>query len=139
LTHTENSGTVPALEIEEGVLVEMQSIEEDYVYSRKEPFPPVVFLIGCETGAADIEFMNFVAQFRRGGAAIIVSTGAPILGRHAVPVTIELLNRLKQFSEQANTSFGEAMRLVKQKMLAQGFPMALTLMTYGDADWKIGK
>ena len=67
--------SVPALEIEEGVLVEMQSIEDDYVYLRKGPSPPVVFLIGCETGAADIEFMNFVAQFRRGGAAIIVARG----------------------------------------------------------------
>lgn len=139
LTHTEKSKSVPALEIEEGVLVEMQSIEEDYVYSKKEPLPPVVFLIGCETGAADIEFMNFVSQFRRGGAAIIVSTGAPIRGRHAVPVTSELLNQLKQFSEHPKTSFGQVMRNVKQKMLADGFPMVLTLMTYGDADWQIGK
>jgi hypothetical protein len=138
LTHTEKSGSVPALEIEEGLLVEMQSIEEDYVYSRREPYPPVVFLIGCETGAADIEFMNFVAQFRRGGAAIIVSTGAPIRGRHAVPVTLELLNQLKQYSDQPTISFGQVMRTVKQKMLADGFPMVLTLMTYGDADWQIG-
>lgn len=138
LTHTEKSGSVPALEIEEGVLVEMQSIEDDYVYLRKEPDPPVVFLIGCETGAADIEFMNFVAQFRRGGAAIIVSTGAPIRGRHAVPVTLELLNQLKQCSDQPTMSFGQVMRIVKQKMVAEGFPMVLTLMTYGDADWQIG-
>lgn len=138
LTHTEKKGSVPALEIEQGVLVEMQSIEEDYVYSRMEPKPPIVFLIGCETGAADIEFMNFVAQFRRGGAAIIVSTGAPIRGRHAVPVTLELLNQLKQLSDQPNMSFGQVMRTVKQKMVAKGFPMVLTLMTYGDADWQIG-
>ena len=138
LTHTERSGSVPALEIEHGVLVEMQSIEDDYVYSRREPNPPVVFLIGCETGAADIEFMNFVAQFRRGGAAIIVSTGAPIRGRHAVPVTLELFKQLKESSAQPNMSFGQVMRIVKQKMLAAGFPMVLTLMTYGDADWQIG-
>lgn len=138
LTHTEKSGTVPALEIEEGVLVEMQSIEDDYVYLKKEFSPPVVFLIGCETGASDIEFMNFVAQFRRSGAALIVSTGAPIRGRHAVPVTVELLNQLKKHSDQPAVSFGQVMRLVKQSMLADGFPMVLTLMTYGDADWQIG-
>ena len=138
LTHTEKKGSIPALEIEQGVLVEMQSIKKDYVYSQKEPYPPVVFLIGCETGAADIEFMNFVAQFRRGGAAIIVSTGAPIRGRHAVPVTVELLDQLKTYSDQPAMSFGQVMRLVKQKMVAQGFPMVLTLMTYGDADWQIG-
>ena len=139
LTHTEKSGSTPALEIEEGVLVEMQTIEKDYVYLQKESFPPVVFLIGCETGAADIEFVNFVGQFRRGGAAFIVSTGAPIRGRHAVPVTLELLNLLKQYSDQPAVSFGQVMRIVKQKMIAKGFPMVLTLMTYGDADWQIGK
>lgn len=139
LTHTEKSGSVPALEIEQGVLVEMQSIKRDYVYSQKEPYPPVVLLIGCETGAADIEFINFVAQFRRGGAAIIVSTGAPIRGRHAVPVTVELLNQLKQYSDQPTMSFGQVMRIVKQNMVAEGFPMVLTLMTYGDADWQIGR
>lgn len=138
LTHTEKKGSIPALEIEQGVLVEMQSIKKEYVYSRKEPYPPVVFLIGCETGAADIEFMNFVAQFRRGGAAIIVSTGAPIRGRHAVPVTVELLDQLKKYSDQPAMSFGQVMRVVKQKMVAGGFPMVLTLMTYGDADWQIG-
>lgn len=138
LTHTEKSGSVPALEIEEGVLVEMQSIEEDYVYLKREFSPPVVFLIGCETGASDVEFMNFVAQFRRGGAALIVSTGAPIRGRHAVPVTVELLKQLKEYSDKPAVSFGQVMRLVKQSMLADGFPMVLTLMTYGDADWQIG-
>lgn len=138
LTHTEKSGSVPALEIEEGVLVEMQSIEEDYVYLKREFSPPVVFLIGCETGASDIDFMKFTAQFRLSGAAIIVSTGAPIRGRHAVPVTVELLKQLKEHSEKPAVSFGQAMRLVKQSMLADGFPMVLTLMTYGDADWQIG-
>jgi hypothetical protein len=138
LTHTEKSGSTPALEIEQGVLVEMQSIEKNYVYLQRKFSPPVVFLIGCETGAADIEFMNFVAQFRRAGAAFIVSTGAPIRGRHAVPVTVELLKQLKQRSDQQAMSFGQVMRIVKQKMLADGFPMVLTLMTYGDADWQIG-
>ena len=139
LTHTEKSGTVPALEIEEGVLVEMQSIEEDYVYLNRESSPPpVVFLIGCETGAADIDFMSFVSKFRIGGAALIVSTGAPIRGRHAVPVTLELLEQLKKYSDQPAVSFGQVMRLVKREMLLKGFPMVLTLMTYGDADWQIG-
>lgn len=138
LTHTEKSGSMPALEIEEGVLVEMQSIEEDFVYLQREFSPPVVFLIGCETGASDIEFINFVAQFRLGGAAIIVSTGAPIRGRHAVPVTVELLEQLKEYSGKPAVSFGQVMRIVKRNMLAKGFPMVLTLMTYGDADWQIG-
>ena len=53
-------------------------------------------------------------------------------------MTMELLNQLKQCSDQPTMSFGQVMRIVKQKMIAEGFPMVLTLMTYGDADWQIG-
>lgn len=142
LTHTKtmNSGIL-ALEIEDGSQADMllEAIEPEYVHLTKEYPQPIVLLIGCETGKAKIDFMNFIASFRQSGAAIIVTTGISILGRHAVPITSELLEILNLYSKEPNHSFGEVMRLVKQKMLARGFPTVLTLMTYGDADWQIGK
>ncbi len=141
LTHTKTTnGNILALEIEDGTQPDMllESIEPEYVYSVKKNLPPIVLLIGCETGKAKIEFMNFVAGFRQCGATIIVSTGTTILGRHAIPVTFELLKTLDELTKEPNRSFGEAMRLIKQKMLARGIPMVLTLMSYGDADWQIG-
>ncbi len=143
LTHTVPvSGGIPALEIEDGknkanMLLESTALESLEQYLKRAD-PPIVLLIGCSTGNARIEFNNFIASFRQIGAAIIVSTGAAILGRHAVPVTEELLKTLSELSNQPNVSFGEVMRLVKQRMLSRGFPMVLTLMSYGDADWQIG-
>ncbi len=145
ITHTETiGGGIFALEIGNGespnLLLEMSSIGQEYVRFPAENVPPIVLLIGCETGKSqeNIDFMSFVARFRQGGAAIIVSTGAAILGRHAIPVTNELLERLNEYTKKPNLSFGEVMRVVKQRMLARGFPMVLTLMAYGDADWQIG-
>lgn len=142
LAHTKTTSSgILALEIEDGSQADMllESIEPEYVYSTKEYPQPIVLLIGCETGKAKIDFMNFIAQFRQSGAGIIVTTGISILGRHAVPITSEFLEILDLYSKEPNHSFGEAMRLVKQKMLARGFPTVLTLMTYGDADWQIGR
>lgn len=145
ITHTEpTGGGILALEIGDGkrpnLRLEMSGIGQEYVRFPAENLPPIVLLIGCETGEgkANIQFANFVARFRQGGAAIIVSTGATILGRHAIPVTNELLERLNEYTKKPNLSFGEVMRVVKQRMLARGFPMVLTLMAYGDADWQIG-
>lgn len=141
LTHTkQTSSNILALEIEDGSKPDMllESIEPEYVYLTKEYSQPIVLLIGCETGKAKIDFMNFIASFRQSGAAIIVTTGISILGRHAVPITSELLEILNEYAKEPNHSFGEVMRLLKQKMLARGFPTVLTLMTYGDADWQIG-
>lgn len=144
LTHTVSvPGGISALEIEDGkdaatMLLESTSLESLKPYLKKAQ-PPIVLLIGCSTGIAKIEFTGFITGFRQIGAAIIVSTGAAILGRHAVPVTEELLKFLNEFSSQPSVSFGEVMRQVKQRMLAQGFPMVLTMMSYGDADWQIGR
>lgn len=143
LTHTKVAGGgVMALEIKDGtsddMLLELESIESEHLRDPPENPPPLVLLIGCETGNAKIEFMGFVSKLRRKGAAIIVSTGVTIRGRHAVPVTTKIINLLDEYSKKNATSFGEVMRIVKQQLLADGIPMVLTLMTYGDADWQIG-
>ncbi|HEV7764551.1 MAG TPA: hypothetical protein VGQ76_06080 [Thermoanaerobaculia bacterium] len=98
---------------------------------------PLVLLLGCETGAADLSFQGFVAQFRRGGAAVVISSGSTVLGRHVVPVTEELLAQLKVLSSGEKTSIGEAMRAIRRSMLAKGMPMVLALNAYGDADWRL--
>lgn len=146
LTHTEKTAQgFLGLEIKDGknpdmTLLEIASINRKHVSFPEDNFPPpIVLLIGCETGKADkIEFMDFVTMFRQSGAGIIVSTGIPIYGWDAVSLTNELLIQLKDIAAKQETSFGEIMRLLKQKMMARGFPVVLTLMAYGDADWKIG-
>jgi hypothetical protein len=139
LVHTEYSEErLQQLEIGEGDWLEVVYLKEKYVREPRTKPAPLVLLIGCETGAPELAFHGFVAKLRRSGAAIVVSTGATILGRHATPVAREFVRELAEFSKAPESSFGDVMLRVRQKLLAQGMPMVLCLMSYGDADWRLG-
>lgn len=96
----------------------------------------VVVLLGCDTASTDIPFQGMVPEFRRAGAAVIVTTINTILGRHAVPVAKELLRILKD-GGIANRSMGDAMRDLRRRALSDGYPMVLSVVAFGDADWRI--
>jgi hypothetical protein len=134
------SNTLQELEISDGAdgtQLLVSELEPRYVRDPNSNPPPLVLLIGCETGAPDITFLGFVTKFRRIGAAIVVSTGATILGRHAAPVAREFVNQLSQQVSGGGVSFGDIMLTVRRKLLAQGLPMVFCLMSYGDADWQL--
>jgi hypothetical protein len=144
LTHTlKKRGDLPSLEICDGktekMKLKLSKVEARHVRNPDTNPPPVVLLIGCETGRADIDFINFVAKFRRKGAGIVVSTGSTILGRHAVAVAGEFVALIDEYAKQDVASFGDVMLAVRRRMLARGTPMVLALTAYGDADWQIGK
>jgi len=113
-------------------------ITSDHVHARPDFQPPIVLLLGCETQNRDIPFQGFVAQFRRKGAAIVVSTVSTVLGRHAASVAQELLALLQRQGQQKTSTFGEVMVRLRREALADGIPMVLSLFAYGDADWRIG-
>jgi hypothetical protein len=96
---------------------------------------PIVLLMGCDTNLARIAFESFVGGFILEGAAIVVSTIATILGRHASPATARLVELLDEEAREGNSSFGEVMMRLRRKLLAEATPMALGLTAYGDADW----
>lgn len=99
----------------------------------------IVLLMGCETNLAKIAFDSFVIQFILNGAAIVVSTIATILGRHASPATARLVELLDEEAREENSTFGEVMLRLRQKLVAEQTPMALGLTAYGDADWVLTK
>lgn len=99
----------------------------------------IVLLMGCETNLAKIAFDGFVIQFILNGAAIVVSTIATILGRHASPATARLVELLDEEAREDDSTFGEVMLRLRQKLVAEQTPMALGLTAYGDADWVLTK
>jgi len=100
--------------------------------------PPVVVLLGCETAKAQFPFGEPVGKFRRLGAAIVLCTGASILGQHAVPVALSLIKALRAAcSAKESQSLGDVMRVVRRQMVLQGVPMVFTITAFGDSDWKI--
>ncbi|HEX7312613.1 MAG TPA: hypothetical protein VF297_01760 [Pyrinomonadaceae bacterium] len=141
LTHTDRaSNDLQQLFIEKGdddkTRLRVSHIRSRYVRDPATNPAPLVLLMGCETGAPDISFLGFVPKFRRYGAAIIVSTGATVLGYQSVPVTREFIETLSEVAREGG-AFGDVMRTVKRRMLARGLPMVLSLMAYGDADWRL--
>jgi hypothetical protein len=66
----------------------------------------------------------------------VISTTNTILGRHAVPVAVELLSFLK--SEAAGEAgLGDVLRRLRRQALKDGYPMVLSIVAYGDADWRV--
>jgi hypothetical protein len=132
--HTDQDGVSIGMEIGGG---ELEPVNRVGVRMREPRTKPVVaVLLGCETANPKIPFQGLVPRFRRAGAAVVISTTNTILGRHAVPVAVELLSFLK--SEAAGEAgLGDVLRRLRRKALHDGYPMVLSIVAYGDADWRV--
>ena len=138
LPHTSRSQqyNMPQLEIGESQALLERYISEKHVRPSREVPPPIVALLGCETLAPDVPFQSFAAQFRRKGAAIVLATLTPVLGRHVGPVAQRLVQDLARAAQSGDT-FGDALLSLRRRELAAGMAMALCLVAYGDADWRL--
>lgn len=138
LPHSANSPDVtdmPALEIADSWL-ESSRLDEDYVHPEGSVGPgPIVLLLGCSTALTDIAFLNFVREFKRSGASVVLGTLATIHGKQASSFAMRLLTEMKK---QGNGKrFDEMLLKVKQQMLADGEPFVLSLAAYGHSSWLI--
>ncbi len=99
--------------------------------------PPLVVMLGCESGAPKVDFLGFASQLRDAGAAIVLTAGATIHTVHAVPAAASFLRALAALPPDGSRTLGEVMRTVRREMLAEGNPMVLCLSVFGDADWRL--
>lgn len=141
LVHTDRAAPgdpMQKMEIGKDSWLVAANLDKSYIRIDPDKPKPLVFLLGCETGAPEVSFLGFVGQFRAHGAAIVLSTGSTVHSVHAVPVAkryIEVLARM--IREGGTTTFGEVMRSARRELLADGYPMVLCLAAYGDADWRL--
>ena len=132
LPHTDDSELVEEWEI--GGEMDMVTLIGQRMCAPREK-GVVVILLGCDTAKTDIPYQGMVPEFRRAGASVVVTTINAILGRHAVPVAKELLKILKAGAAEPERSMGDAMRDLRRQALADGYPMVLSVVAFGDADW----
>jgi hypothetical protein len=128
----------PAMQIGDGDEVLAANVSEAHVCTPtgRQP-PPVVILLGCQTGSAEYPFATLVGRFHYRGAAAVLCTGSPVVGRHAVPVAEALLTALKDASgSPAPRSLGDVIRDVRRRMVLAGLPMLFTVLAFGDFDWQ---
>lgn len=134
--HSEEEDGIPALEIGREFL-QVSSLEADYIRPEGRDPGPLVLLLGCSTKLPRVAFHNFVSRFRMKGASVVVGTLSLILGRHATRCVKELLGVMQKRAKEGESLFGDVLLETKQTMLAAGNPFALTLVAYGDADWRL--
>jgi hypothetical protein len=105
---------------------------------RRDP-GPIVLLLGCQTGAqSDTGYVGITRRIQQQHASIVLGTLAQILGRHAAPLARELVAQLTAVDDPT-ADFGTIMRLVRCRMLARGYLMAMCLVALGDAEWRLSK
>lgn len=139
LPHHERQSGFEILAIGEDERLASADILEEVVRKTPDGPQPIVLLMGCETNLTRISFDNPVSRFRDQGAALVVSTIATVLGRHASPAAALLIDLLDQMAAAGDRTFGDVMLRLRQKLVATQTPMALGLTAYGDADWVLTK
>ncbi|HUW14651.1 MAG TPA: hypothetical protein VM537_33330, partial [Anaerolineae bacterium] len=130
--------TVPVLEIGRNMQLLRGYITGKHVRSEKSATGPIVMLLGCNTQDTSMPFQSFSAQFRRQGAAVVLGTLTSVLGRHAAPIAAWFVHDLERAAAQEGF-FGDAFLELRRRALADGLAMALCLVAYGDADWRLAK
>jgi len=131
-----------ALEIG-GKLLKTMRLSREPGYVHVDGPYPLVLLLGCDVASTGQPYSRHVRYFRQAGAAAIVSTIATVFGPHAVKVGEKLLEGLLALRGQAadpagdGPCLGEALREVKRKALLDSMPMALCVVAFGDADWRL--
>ena len=135
LPHTAGNGANATLEIS-GKTLSSGQITPDHVHATGEATFPLVALLGCDTAGTALDYGDHVSWFRRGGAALVISTIAKVFGGHATTVAEQLIKGLKQETIQQER-IGEIIREIKRQALMDGSLMALCVVAFGDADWKL--
>jgi len=107
-----------------------------HVLASQKADPPLVLLLGCETLSPKVKIGDFSSTFRGFGAAIVLSTLTPVLGRDVAPVAEKLIQDL-QAAAEAKKSFGYTLRDLRRQALGQGYLMVLCLTALGDTDWRL--
>ncbi len=99
--------------------------------------PPLVFLLGCDVAGTAESFSNHVRYFRQAGAAAVISTTAAVFGEHAVAVGSKILSRLLRAGGEDADQLGELILDARREALLDSLPMALCIVAFGDADWRL--
>ncbi len=135
LPHTEYNGTTASLEISNNTIKSIQ-VRPSHLRPTETDMPPMVALLGCDTTGSGQEYSSFIWRFKNNGASIVFGTMATVLGSHAAKSACMLLKGIASKKAKQNR-IGEIMRQMKRDAIKSGLIMALSIVTFGDADWKI--
>jgi len=137
LPHSDGDGAMATLEINKKTIKRAQ-IRKTHIRPKESDYYPIVALLGCDTSGTAMKYGSFVQRFRLRGASVVIGTIATVFGGHAAKVASMLLKGLTTENPEIER-LGEVMLSVKRKAVLDGLLMALCVVAYGDADWKLNK
>jgi hypothetical protein len=136
-----HSGDTPYLQGIQGLEIQDEFIASTRLMQKHVLGPnggaPVVLVLGCETATPTVQFLSCVFKFRDFGAALVVATIATIRGRHAAKFIHCLMDELELETSHGPVNFHECFLRVRRKLLASGDIFPLSVVVYGDADWRV--
>jgi len=135
MPHTDGNGTNTTLEIN-GKTLASSDVTSGHVHKNNEKTYPLVALLGCDTAGTALDYGAHISWFRRYEAALVISTIAKVFGGHAAAVAEQLIRGLTQEKDRPER-VGEIIREIKRRAMLEGPLMALCVVAFGDADWKL--
>lgn len=122
-----------------GTELRLRYLDDTYVRAKPDLKPPLLILLGCDTAAAgDAKaYARHVAFFRQATAPVILGTLASVDATDAARVATKLIEHLTTALAGGPVRFGSVLRATKREAVAGGLIIALGLVGFGDADWKL--
>jgi hypothetical protein len=137
LPHNEKDGSANALQIGDGDVRRIREMTRADVLPPGADVGPVVLLLGCNTANEEISWQSAVAKFRALGAAVVVGTLVETLGRQTAPAARLLATMLWGDDRVDGETIGEVVRALRRRVLLKGWTLGMSLVAYGDADWRL--
>ncbi len=143
LGHTVGDAATLAIEIDRQDRLPQASIEADRHVLGRDGRRPIVLLLGCDTAVGGETPFTLLATWRQEQAAVVVGTYGRVIGRHAAGTGAELVRSLLELSASGaadpalSPTVGDAFRMARRRLVAAGKTMALGLVAFGDADWRL--
>ncbi len=135
--HNQGSEEDIELEIHNDLLETLRlPTERDFVHMEGEPYP-LVMLLGCDTAGTAQQYASHIGYFRQAGAAAVISTIATVFGEHAALVGEKIVNSLLVAAKNKSGRLGDVLLDAKREAVAESLPMALCVVAFGDADWRL--
>ena len=132
LPHTQNR----KLEIGGDYTTAAKFASARYLTGGHPDLQPVVLLMGCQTAGTPEDPAGYAKDPLVYGAAIVITSLAMLLNTHAAEYTRLLLTALLTPSPDPRP-VGEVLQDFRRRALSAGYPTALGITAYGDADWTL--
>lgn len=136
IVHNENDQVAgECLEIGDSDLLPVARFNAEYINAESKTRTPFVILIGCETTNVRSYAFDASNNLLSSGAAIVLSNFTKVRGSHAANIVMRLITLLKE--NTGATTLGSIVLKLRQQLVAEGVMASLSLLSHGDADWKI--